>query len=98
MATWVGLIGVLAGALIAFGGQYIMNRNEMQERDKALILEQCALVVSLSEDYLNRAWEERSQLASDIVREWDIGTYLLAPHLVTRTATPSRAGRTPRVR
>ena len=78
MATWVGLIGVLAGALIAFGGQYLVGRSDRQERNEALLLEQCALLIALSEDYRNRIWEERHQVASDVVAKWDIGTYRLA--------------------
>jgi hypothetical protein len=78
MATWVGLIGVLAGALIAFGGQFLMRRSERQERNETLLLEQCALIIALSQDYRNRVWEERHQVASDVVSRWDIGTYRLA--------------------
>jgi len=78
MATWVGLIGVLAGALIAFGGQYLVGRSERQERNEALLIEQCALLIALSEDYRNRVWEERHQVASDVIGRWDIGTYRLA--------------------
>lgn len=78
MATWVGLIGVLAGALIAFAGQYLVGRSERQERNEALLLEQCALLIALSEDYRNRVWEERHQVADDVVGKWDIGTYRLA--------------------
>lgn len=64
MATWVGLIGVLAGALIAFVSQYLVGRSERQERNEALLLEQCALLIALSEDYRNRVWEERHQVAA----------------------------------
>ena len=78
MATWVGVVGVLAGALIAFGGQYLMGRSERQERNETLLLEQCALIIALSQDYRNRVWEERHQVASDVVGRWDIGTYRLA--------------------
>ena len=76
--AWVGLVGVVAGALVAFGGQYLTRRAEMQERGEALLLEQFALLVALSEDYRNRVWEERTQVASDVVAAWDLGTYRLA--------------------
>jgi hypothetical protein len=78
MAVWIGLIGVLAGALIAFGGQYLMRREERHERNTALLLEQSAVIVALSYDYRNRVWEERNQLANDAVANWDVGTYRLA--------------------
>ena len=66
MAAWIGLLGVLAGALIAFGGQYLMRRDERQERNITLLLEQCAVIVALSYDFRNRVWEERNQLANDL--------------------------------
>lgn len=78
VAAWIGLVGVAVGALLAFGGQYLMVRSERQERNTALLLEQCALIISLSEDYRNRVWEEQSKVASEVVAKWDIGTYRLA--------------------
>ena len=78
MAEWIGLVGVLAGALIAFGGQYLLRRTERQERNDTLLLEQFALIVALSEDYRNRVWEERNQVASGVVHAWDLGAYRLA--------------------
>ena len=78
MAGWIGLAGVVAGALIALGGQYFLRRTERQDRNDALLLEQFALIIALSEDYRNRLWEERNQVASDVVNAWDLGTYRLA--------------------
>jgi hypothetical protein len=78
MDAWVGLVGVVAGAFVAFGGQYLMNKTERQERNTALLLEQCSLIIALSQDYRNRVWEERNQVASDVVGKWDIGTHRLA--------------------
>ena len=59
------LAGVAAGALIAFGGQYLLRRGERHEPNDALLLEQFALVIALSEDYRNRVWEECSQVATE---------------------------------
>ena len=72
MTEWIGLVGVIAGALTAFGGQYLMRRTERQERYSALLLEQFALIIALSEDFQGRVWEERHQVASDVVgkRDW----------------------------
>lgn len=78
VAAWIGLVGVVAGALIAFGGQYLMRRADRQERVDALLLEQFAQVIALCEDFRNRVWMERLQVASDVVDEWDFGTYRLA--------------------
>lgn len=78
VATWVGLIGVLAGALIAFGGQYLTGRTERQERSAAILLEQCAVLIASSEDFRGRVWEERNFPGSDAVGKWDGETYRLA--------------------
>jgi hypothetical protein len=75
MTAWVGLAGVIAGAIIAFAGQYIMRRGDKQERFDALLLEQFADIIALPEDFRNRIWEERNQVASDVVGKWDLGTY-----------------------
>jgi len=78
VAEWIGLAGVVAGALLAFGGQYLLRRTERQERNDTLLLEQFALIIALSEDYRNRVWEERNQVASGVVNAWDLGAYRLA--------------------
>jgi hypothetical protein len=78
MAAWVGLAGVVAGALIAFTGQYVMRRGERQERFDTLLLEQFAVIIALSEDFWNRVWEERNQVATDVAGKWDLETYRLA--------------------
>ena len=51
------LIGALAGASVAWAAQYVTRRSEVRERQGNLLLEQCALIVALSEDYRNRVWE-----------------------------------------
>jgi len=78
MDAWIGLAGVIAGALIAFSGQYLLRRSEKQERSETLLLEQAALIVALSEDFRNRVWEERNNIATDVVGAWDIGSQRLA--------------------
>lgn len=77
MATWVGLVGVLAGALIAFGSQYLVSKTERQERTTETLLEQCATIIALSEDFRDRIWQERQHLAVNVVK-WDLGAYRLA--------------------
>lgn len=66
---------MIAGAAIALGGQYVTRRSEARE---ALLLEQCALLVALSGDYLNRVWEEQNQVAAGVVAAWDLGGCRLA--------------------
>jgi hypothetical protein len=75
---WIGLAGVVAGALIAFVGQYLLRRTESQERNDTFLLEQLALIIALSEDYRNRVWEERKKVTSDVVNAWDLPAYRLA--------------------
>lgn len=73
MAAWVGLAGVVAGALIAFAGQLAMQRRGERDRFDSLLLEQFAMIIAISEDFRNRVWEERNQVASDVVGKWDLG-------------------------
>jgi hypothetical protein len=78
VAEWVGLAGVLAGALIAFLGQVLAGRVERQDQDDALFVEQSALVIAMCEDYRDRVWDERKHVASDRVAAWDSSAYRLA--------------------
>src|ERR1700722_3404739 len=78
MDAWIGLIGALAGAAIAWSGQYLTRRSEARERQDALLLEQCALIVALEEDLRNRIWEERHKIATGVVTAWDLGAQRLA--------------------
>jgi hypothetical protein len=82
MDAWIGLADVIAGALIALSGQYLMHRSEAHERSEALLPEQAAMIVALSKDYRNRIWEERNNIAADVVGAWDIGTFRLAEALL----------------
>ncbi len=65
-------------ASIAWAAQYVTRRSEVRERQDALLLEQCALIAALSEDYRNRVWEERNKVAAGVVAAWDLGAYRLA--------------------
>jgi len=44
----------------------------------SLLLDQCAQLIALSEDYRNRVWEERRLDIKDAVSQWNIGEYRLA--------------------
>jgi hypothetical protein len=102
MEAWVGLAGVVAGALIAFGGQYLSRRSEVRERNSMLLLEQVTVLAALSEDYRNRVWEERNQVASNVVATWDYHAYRLTearlrilcrePHVLSALQTLDKAG------
>ncbi len=59
MDAFLGLIGVLAGATIAFFGQFFASRSERRERHTVYLLEQCAVLAALTDDFQNRVWEER---------------------------------------
>lgn len=75
---WVGLVGVVAGAAIALFGQHNLRRLDRRDGDAGLMLEQCATVLALSEDYRNRVWEERLLGARDAVEAWDLREYRMA--------------------
>jgi len=78
MGAWIGLVGVVAGALVALVSQYIIRNSEARERRDALLLKQLAMVIALSEDYRDRIWRERNMIATGVVASWDIGSYRLA--------------------
>jgi hypothetical protein len=78
MGAWIGLVGVVAGALVALVSQYLVRNSEARERKDMLLLEQLAVLVALSEDYRNRVWEERTKVATGVVATWDLGAYRLA--------------------
>lgn len=69
---------MVAGAAIALGGQFLTRRSEQRERLATVLLEQCAAMIALSEDFRNRVWEERNRLAEDAVAKWDLAGYRLA--------------------
>jgi hypothetical protein len=75
MAAWIGLAGVVVGALMALTGQYLIGRTERNERSTGLLVEQYAVVVALSEDFRNQVWEERTGAATSVVGGWDYRTY-----------------------
>ena len=78
MGAWIGLVGVVAGALIALVSQYLIRNSEARERRDALLLEQLAIIIALSGDYRDRVWQERKKVATGVVAAWDIGSYRLA--------------------
>ena len=51
MGVWIGLVGVVAGALIALVSQYLIRNSEARERRDTLLLEQLAMIIALSGDY-----------------------------------------------
>ena len=56
MDAWIGVIGALAGAAIALVSQYITNHSARRERDASILLDQCAQLIALTEDFRNRIW------------------------------------------
>ncbi len=66
------------GALLGFFGQHLNRKFELLDRRGELLLEQAAIIVAMSEDFRNRVWAERNNLAADVVQAWDYGAYRLA--------------------
>jgi len=76
--TWVTLAAAVAGAFIALTGQYVTKRGDKRTRSGELLLEQCANVVALSDDFRSRVWEEKVLDLPGRVDAWDLGGYRLA--------------------
>ena len=76
--AWVGLVGVVAGAVLALVGQHVLRRSDARERLGLLLLEQCSFLIASSEDYRNRIWEERKGLSQTAVAGWDLSAHRLA--------------------
>jgi hypothetical protein len=68
------LLATFAGAAIALVGQHISRRGEARTRGGELLLEQCAQVVGLAEDFRNRVWEEKELGLAGRVDAWDLST------------------------
>lgn len=78
MEAWAVVVAAVAGAAIALLGQWVAQRGERRTRAGELLLEQCALVVALNEDFRNRLWEERTLQQAGRVDGWDLGAARLA--------------------
>lgn len=78
MGAWIGLAGVVAGAMVAFISQYLVTNSQFREQRDALLLEQLSVLVALSEDYRGRVWQERHKLTMNVTAAWDLGAYRLA--------------------
>jgi hypothetical protein len=81
--AWIGLTGVVAGALIAIGGQVLNHRSQVRVQSADRLVEQLALIVALSEGFRDRVWEERNNVADQVVKGWDLGAYRFAGTLLT---------------
>lgn len=101
MNAWLTVVAALAGGLIALAGQFITGRTESKRERRRQLLESCAVVVSLSEDFRNRVWEERTLGKTGRVDEWDLGRSRMAenqllcddPHVLAALEGLRTAGR-----
>jgi hypothetical protein len=76
--AWVALVAAVAGAVIALAGQYAAKRGDKRTRSGELLLEQCAKIVALSDDFRSRVWEEKVLGLEGKVDSWELGAYRLA--------------------
>lgn len=76
--AWITLLAGIAGAVIALGGQQLGTWNANRTRAGELLLEQCAQLIALSEDFRNRAWEETVLGQQGRVDGWDGAAHRLA--------------------
>lgn len=58
MEVWAAIVAAIVGGAIALAGQRTARQRDKQTRVAELLLEACGQVVSLSDDYRNRLWEE----------------------------------------
>jgi hypothetical protein len=72
MQGWLTLLAAVAGAAIALAGQHIARRREERRHAGQLLLEECAQVAALAEDYSDRVWEERTLGLTGRVEAWDL--------------------------
>lgn len=82
MSAWLTVVATLAGGVIALAGQFIAGRTEGTRERRRQLLEACAVVVSLSEDFRNRVWEERTLGKTGRVDEWDLGRSRMAENQI----------------
>src|ERR1022692_1335895 len=78
MTAWVTLLAGVVGAVIALAGQQWGMRRANRTRAGELLLEQCAQLIALSQDFRNRAWEETVLGQQGRVDTWDLGAHRLA--------------------
>lgn len=78
MNAWVTLLAAMVGAAIAVTGQWASRRGERISRRAELVLEQCAQLVALSDDFRNRLWEERVLGQTGRTPGWDLQSFSLA--------------------
>ena len=78
MDAFVTLAAAVAGAVIALAGQYATKRGDKRIRNGELLLEQCAKIVALSDDFRSRIWEEKVLGLEGKVDSWDLGAYRLS--------------------
>jgi hypothetical protein len=78
MNAWITLLAGVSGAVIALGGQQLGTWNVNRTRAGELLLEQCAQLIALSEDFRERAWEETVLGHKGRVDGWDLASHRLA--------------------
>jgi hypothetical protein len=74
----VALLSAVAGGAIALAGQYLTRRLDTRSRNVEMLLELCATIVALSEDFRNRLWEERLLGHTGRVDSWNLTDARLA--------------------
>jgi hypothetical protein len=75
MNAFIALLAAVAGASIALAGQYMTRRGEVRTRTGEFILDQCASIIALSDDFRNRVWEEKELGLTGRVDAWDLTGY-----------------------
>lgn len=78
MEVWIGLVGVVIGALAAVAVQWIQLRATDQRADKQALLDVCANIVGLEHLFRHRIWAYKRTGDETKLDEWPIGERRLA--------------------
>ena len=70
MDAAIGLIGVIAGALIALYSQRFQQRAGEDTDIRKVLLQQCANVVALEHDFRHRVFDHRERKLPNTLPEW----------------------------
>ena len=78
MSAWLTIIAGVVGAAIALVGEQFSRRWNRRTHVSEVVLEQCALLIALSEEFRYRAWEESALGLQGRVDSWDLASHRMA--------------------
>ncbi len=70
MEVVFGLVGVVVGAVVAFAGQVFIRRREEKERWLTVLLEECANLYVLEQEFRGGIWLAYGEGDFERLRQW----------------------------